>query len=133
MFGGEVFQHHGMAVLLPVVTDSSVRERRERRPAAAGDPHDKTQGQRRQWISPLKTTSELWLSRVGLRPNALVIILSEKDRERGKRTVVTCQVATIDGTERSNEIRTIITLKHYHIQENKQFDTRHSNGMKDRF
>lgn len=112
MFGGEVFQHHGIAVLLPVVTDSSVRERKERRLAAAGDPHNKTQGQRRQWISPLKTTSELWLSQVGLCPNALVIILSVKDRKRRKRTVVSCQVATMDGTE--------------------QFDTRHSNGMKDR-
>lgn len=91
MFGGEGFQHHGLAVLLPVVTDSSARERKERRPAAAGDPHNRTQGQRRQWISPLKTTSELWLSQVGLCPNALVIILSAKDPKRRKKTVVSFQ------------------------------------------
>lgn len=111
MFGGEVFQHHGKAELLPEVTDSSVGERKERRPAAAGDPHNKTQGQRRQWISPLKTTTELWLSRVGLCPNALVVILSVKARKRGKRTVVSCQAATMDGTEQSKEISTK-TLSH---------------------
>lgn len=105
-----MFQHHGMAVLLPVVTDSSVRERKERRPDAAGDPHNTAQGQRRQWISPLKTTSQLWLSQVGLRPNALVIILSVKDPKRRKRTVVSCHhrwYRTVEG----NQHKTIIALK----------------------
>lgn len=64
---------HGCAP--PVVTDSSVWGRKDRRQAAGCDRHNKTHGQSRRLILPLKTTSELWFSQLVSRPNALVIIL----------------------------------------------------------
>lgn len=77
---------HGCAP--PVVTDSSVWERRGRRQAAGCDLRNTTHRQSRHWILPLKTTSELWLSQLVSRPNALVIILIMVviDRKKRKKT-----------------------------------------------